>query len=201
MMKAPIRFITTIARIFVPILRNETMLHMKYALAILMNLLLCLATIGQTVDQMADSILNLMTLEEKVGQMTQVERGEFENIQDIATYGIGSVLSGGGSSPNPNTVSSWANMYDNFQSIALQSNLGIPLIYGVDAVHGHNNVYGAVIFPHNIDMGCTWNPELIRTANQIVAREVAATGIDWTFSPCIAVAERLSRVTTRPLRQ
>ncbi|MCB0490760.1 MAG: hypothetical protein KDC99_19970, partial [Cyclobacteriaceae bacterium] len=67
---------------------------MKYALAILMNLLLCLATIGQTVDQMADSILNLMTLEEKVGQMTQVERGEFENIQDIATYGIGSVLSG-----------------------------------------------------------------------------------------------------------
>ena len=160
---------------------------MKYALAILMNLLLCLATIGQTVDQMADSILNLMTLEEKVGQMTQVERGEFENIQDIATYGIGSVLSGGGSSPNPNTVSSWANMYDNFQSIALQSNLGIPLIYGVDAVHGHNNVYGAVIFPHNIGMGCTWNPELIRTANQIVAREVAATGIDWTFSPCIAV--------------
>lgn len=160
---------------------------MKYAFTILLSLLITLNATAQTVNQMADSILNLMTLEEKIGQMTQVERGEFENIQDIATYSIGSILSGGGSSPTPNTVSSWANMYDNFQSIALQSRLGIPLIYGVDAVHGHNNVRGAVIFPHNIGMGCTWNPALIRTANQIVAREVAATGIDWTFAPCIAV--------------
>ena len=160
---------------------------MKYTLTISIALLLSLNTTAQTLDQMADSILALMTLEEKVGQMTQVERGEFENIQDIATYGIGSILSGGGSSPTPNTAGSWASMYDNFQSIALQSNRGIPLIYGVDAVHGHNNVRGAVIFPHNIGMGCTWNPALVRTANQIVAREVAATGIDWTFAPCIAV--------------
>ncbi|MCO6487194.1 MAG: glycoside hydrolase family 3 C-terminal domain-containing protein [Phaeodactylibacter sp.] len=160
---------------------------MKYPLTLLITLLISLGTTAQTVDQRADSILALMTLEEKIGQMTQVERGEFENIQDIATYSIGSILSGGGSSPTPNTVSSWANMYNNFQSIALQSRLGIPLIYGVDAVHGHNNVRGAVIFPHNIGMGCTWNPGLIRTANQIVAREVAATGIDWTFAPCIAV--------------
>ena len=160
---------------------------MKFTLTIFLNLLISLCVMGQTVDQLVDSVLMLMTLEEKVGQMTQVERSELNNIQDIATYGIGSILSGGGSSPAPNTLASWADMYDNFQSVALQSNLGIPLLYGIDAVHGHNNVYGAVIFPHNIGMGCTWNPDLIRTANQVVAEEVAATGIDWTFSPCIAV--------------
>lgn len=162
---------------------------MKYAATIFIQLLFCLSAIGQTIDEKVDSILLLMTLEEKVGQMTQVERGELNNIQDIAAYGIGSLLSGGGSAPSPNTVGSWADMYDNFQSIALQSNLGIPLIYGIDAVHGHNNVYGAVIFPHNIGMGCTWNPGLIQTANQVVAKEVAATGIDWTFAPCIAVPQ------------
>lgn len=147
-----------------------------------------LGAYGQTVDQQADSILNLMTLEEKIGQMTQVERGALVSDQDIATYHIGSLLSGGGSAPEPNTPASWVSMYDNYQNIALQSNLGIPLIYGIDAVHGHNNVMDAVIFPHNIGMGCTWNAELIRTANEIVAKEVAATGIDWTFAPCIAVA-------------
>ncbi|MBK7407159.1 MAG: glycoside hydrolase family 3 C-terminal domain-containing protein [Saprospirales bacterium] len=162
---------------------------MRYTLLILINLLISLSAIGQTLDQLADSVLMLMTLEEKVGQMTQVERGEFNNIQDLATYGIGSILSGGGSSPTPNTRAAWASMYDNFQSIALQSNLGIPILYGIDAVHGHNNVYGAVIFPHNIGMGCTWNPDLVRTANEIIAKEVAATGIDWTFSPCIAVPQ------------
>ncbi len=142
-----------------------------------------------TVDDKVDSVLNLMTLSEKVGQMTQVERNELDDINDLATYGIGSILSGGGSAPSPNSVTGWANMYDNFQSIAMQSNLGIPIIYGVDAVHGHNNVFGAVIFPHNIGMGCTWNPQLARRANEIVAKEVAATGVDWTFSPCIAVPQ------------
>lgn len=134
-----------------------------------------------------DSVLKLMTLQEKVGQMTQVERSELVDLQHLASYGIGSILSGGGSSPSSNTVTGWADMYDNFQRIAMQSRLGIPMIYAIDAVHGHNNVWGAVIFPHNIGMGCTWNPGLIRTANQIVASEVAATGIDWTFAPCIAV--------------
>ncbi len=161
---------------------------MKKVLSLSLFLLAFLHVTGQSIDQKVDSVLQLMTLQEKVGQMTQVERTALTDIQDLATYGIGSILSGGGSAPSPNTVSSWASMYDNFQSIALQSNLGIPLLYGIDAVHGHNNVYGAVIFPHNIGLGCTWNLDLIRTANQIVAKEVAATGIDWTFSPCIAVA-------------
>ncbi|MBK6963524.1 MAG: glycoside hydrolase family 3 C-terminal domain-containing protein [Bacteroidales bacterium] len=142
---------------------------------------------NQTIDQKVDSLLQLMTLDEKIGQMTQAERGELENITDISTYALGSLLSGGGSAPSPNTAASWASMYNQYQAQALQSRLGIPMIYGVDAVHGHNNVAGAVLFPHNIGMGCTWDTTLVKAANQITAREVAATGIDWTFSPCIAV--------------
>ncbi len=142
---------------------------------------------GTSIDEKVDSLLNLMTLAEKVGQMAQAERSELESVNDIATFGLGSLLSGGGSSPNPNTAAAWAGMYDNFQEIALQSNLGIPLIYGVDAVHGHNNVHGSVIFPHNIGLGCTWNPELVAMASQVTALEVAATGLDWSFAPCIAV--------------
>lgn len=140
-----------------------------------------------TIDQRVDSLLQLMTLDEKIGQMTQAERGALENQNDISTYGLGSLLSGGGSAPTPNTPTAWADMYDAFQQKAMQSRLGIPMVYGVDAVHGHNNVMGAVIFPHNIGLGCTQNPALIEAVNAITAREVAATGIDWTFSPCIAV--------------
>ncbi|OFX90012.1 MAG: hypothetical protein A2W99_08355 [Bacteroidetes bacterium GWF2_33_16] len=162
---------------------------MKFALTVFLGLAISLKLMSQglSIDEKVDSLLNLMTLEEKIGQMTQVERGALENVNDIATYSIGSLLSGGGSAPTSNTLTGWANMYNSFQSIALQSNLGIPIIYGIDAVHGHNNAYGAVIFPHNIGIGCTWNPELVRAANQVVAKEVAATGIDWTFAPCIAV--------------
>jgi len=79
-------------------------------------------------------------------------------------------------------------MYDNFQEQALSTRLGIPLIYGIDAVHGHNNVAGAVIFPHNIGLGATRDPELVEEIGRITALEVAGTGIDWTFSPCLAVA-------------
>ncbi|MFO7828516.1 MAG: glycoside hydrolase family 3 N-terminal domain-containing protein, partial [Bacteroidales bacterium] len=165
-------------------------MNVKVPVIVFLSLLINTNLIAQglSIDEKVDSVLSLMTLDEKIGQMTQVERNELVDINDIGSYGIGSLLSGGGSAPNPNTVEEWGNMYDNFQSIALQSRLGIPIIYGVDAVHGHNNVYGAVIFPHNIGLGCTWNPELIRTVNQAVAKEVAATGIDWTFAPCIAVA-------------
>ena len=160
---------------------------MKYIITAL-SLIFSINLFGQlSIDEKIDSVLSLMSLDEKIGQMTQVERGELINDSDIASYGIGSLLSGGGSSPASNTVTGWADMYDNFQSIAMQSDVGIPLIYGIDAVHGHNNVHGAVLFPHNIGIGCTWNAVLAREVNQIVAKEVAATGIDWTFAPCIAV--------------
>ena len=78
-------------------------------------------------------------------------------------------------------------MYDGYQSHALKTRLAIPLLYGVDAVHGHNNVLGAVIFPHNIGLGCTRNPALVETAAAITAEEVRATGIQWAFAPCVTV--------------
>jgi len=130
-----------------------------------------------------------MTLDEKIGQMTQVAHNYLTTPSDIATYALGSLLSGGGGGPNGagGTAAQWADMYDNYQSFALQSRLGIPLIYGVDAVHGHNNVLGAVIFPHNIGMGATRNTALEQQAAQITRDEVLGTGIDWTFAPCVCV--------------
>src|SRR3954471_6852919 len=97
-----------------------------------------------------DDLAARMSLDDKVGQMTQAERAALKPVSDLATYRIGSVLSGGGSAPTPNTPAAWADMYDGFQRAAMASPLRIPLIYGVDAVHGHNNVRGATIFPHNI---------------------------------------------------
>ena len=141
-----------------------------------------------SIEERVDDLLSRMTLDEKIGQMTQAERGALQSESDIKTYFLGSLLSGGGSAPTPNFSVAWADMYDTYQSQAMQTRLKIPLIYGIDAVHGHNNVYGATIFPHNIGLGCTNNPALVEQAMEIVAEEVAATGIDWTFSPCIAVA-------------
>lgn len=139
-----------------------------------------------SVSERVEELLSQMTLEEKAGQMTQAERSALENISDIKTYFLGSLLSGGGSSPSINSAQAWADMYDSYQYYALQTRLKIPLIYGIDAVHGHNNVIGATIFPHNIGLGCTRNPALVQQAAAITAKEVAATGINWTFSPCIA---------------
>lgn len=140
-----------------------------------------------SIDGRVNDLILRMTLTEKIGQMIQIDRGFLEKESDIKDYFIGSILSGGGSSPSPNEPSAWADMVDNFQQQAVSTRLGIPLIYGIDAVHGHNNVHGAVIFPHNIGMGCTRNPELVQQAARVMAREVAGTGIRWTFSPCIAV--------------
>jgi len=141
------------------------------------------------IESKVDSILALMTIEEKIGQMTQIDQNFLVDISDISTYGIGSLLSGGGSTPETNEVSAWLNMYNEYQAEALNSRLGIPLIYGIDAVHGHNNVYGATIFPHNVNLGCANDYELTRRVAEVTAIEVAATGINWDFSPCIAIPQ------------
>lgn len=146
------------------------------------------------IDRVRD-LLSYMTLEEKIGQMTQVDRQFLESdsvtpaasVNDIGTYYLGSLLSGGGSTPSKNFPKAWAEMYDGFQKIALSTRLGIPMIYGIDAVHGHNNVVGATIFPHQIGLGCTNNPQLVEDVNRATAVEIAATGIDWDFAPCLAV--------------
>jgi len=130
-----------------------------------------------------------MTLAEKAGQMTQVANTYLRSKNDIATYGLGSVLSGGGGGPNGagGTATQWADMVDDYQSYALGSRLGIPLIYGVDAVHGHNNVQGATLFPHNIGLGASRNAALVSQAADITRQEVLGTGIRWTFAPCVCV--------------
>lgn len=139
------------------------------------------------ISERVQDLLDTMTLQEKVGQMTQVERRQsLNNIQDIATYHLGSLLSGGGSAPDPNNAQAWADMHDSYQTIAMQSRLKIPLIYGVDAVHGHSNVIGATIFPHNIGLGATRNASLVEEIGKITAKEVYATGIRWNFSPCVS---------------
>jgi beta-glucosidase len=137
----------------------------------------------------AADCLAKMTLAEKAGQMTQVANTYITNKNDIATYGIGSVLSGGGGGPNGagGTATQWADMVDDFQSYALKSRLGIPLLYGVDAVHGHNNVQGAVLFPQHIGMGATRDAALVQQVEDVTRQEVLGTGIHWTFAPCVCV--------------
>ena len=134
-----------------------------------------------------DSLLNQMTIDEKIGQMTQVDQQFLNDISDISKYGFGSLLSGGGSTPKVNEPQAWAEMYDKYQQEALSSRLKIPLLYGIDAVHGHNNVVGATIFPHNIGLGATRDAKLVESVARATALEVAATGIDWDFAPCLAV--------------
>jgi beta-glucosidase len=130
-----------------------------------------------------------MTLAEKVGQMTQAERGSVDADQSqIAADKLGSLLSGGGSTPTPNTPTAWADMIDGYQRQALSTRLHIPLIYGIDSVHGDNNLVGATIFPHNIGMGATRDPALVRQEESVVAMETRATGPQWVFAPCICVA-------------
>ncbi len=138
-------------------------------------------------DRVAD-LLERMTLEEKVGQMTLVEKGSIVE-EDIARRAIGGLLSGGGGYPERNTAEAWAEMVDGFQARALESRLGIPMIYGVDAIHGHNNVYGAVIFPHNVGLGAAGDPGLVERIGRATAVEMIATGIYWNYAPCIAVPQ------------
>jgi beta-glucosidase len=140
----------------------------------------------------AELLLAQMTLEEKIGQMTQAERGAVTGDPSlVTTWKLGSVLSGGGSTPTPNTPEAWADMVDGFQSRALQTRLQIPLIYGVDSVHGHGNLVGATVFPHNIGLGASRDPNLVERVEHVTAEETRATGPQWAFAPCLCVARDL----------
>uniref|UniRef100_A0A0D9VZ15 Beta-glucosidase n=1 Tax=Leersia perrieri TaxID=77586 RepID=A0A0D9VZ15_9ORYZ len=161
-------------------------------------LMLCFATLGsaqyvkykdpkQPVAVRVKDLLSRMTLAEKIGQMTQIER-ENATAEQIAKYFIGSVLSGGGSVPSPRaSAQAWQSMVNGMQKGALSTRLGIPIIYGIDAVHGHNNVYKATIFPHNVGLGATRDPALVKRIGEATALEVRATGIPYVFAPCVAV--------------
>ncbi|XVE79120.1 hypothetical protein DITRI_Ditri14bG0032600 [Diplodiscus trichospermus] len=142
---------------------------------------------NQPLNKRIQDLMQRMTLEEKIGQMAQLDRAT-ATPEIMRDYGIGSVLSGGGSVPRSQaTPQDWINMVNAFQNGSLSSRLGIPMIYGIDAVHGHNNVYKATIFPHNIGLGATRDPELVKRIGAATALEVRATGINYVFAPCIAV--------------
>lgn len=140
-------------------------------------------------DAQVVPLLAEMTLDEKVGQMTQADLGGLK-MDDIKTCFLGSVLSGGGSDPKKgNSIDAWTDTYDQCQKEALETRLKIPILYGIDAMHGHSNVLGAVIFPHNVGLGCTRDPKLMEKIGKVTANEVRATGIQWTFAPCVTVPQ------------
>jgi beta-glucosidase len=139
------------------------------------------------VAQRVADLMSRMTLADKIGQMTQAERGDLTHQSDITTSALGSLLSGGGSTPTPNTPEAWADMVDSFQARAQATHLQIPLIYGEDSVHGDNNLVGATVFPHNIGMGATRDPALVKQEGVIAATETRATGPTWAFAPCVCV--------------
>ena len=144
------------------------------------------ASSADTARARADSLLEQMTLPEKIAQMTQVEENSLTP-EDVAKYGIGSVLSGGGGNPEPNNPEAWRVMVQGFQRAALRSRLKIPLLYGSDAVHGHNNMVGATILPHNIGLGATRDPDLVRRVGRVTALEASAVGVRWNFAPAVSV--------------
>ncbi|HAU67116.1 MAG TPA: endoglucanase [Gammaproteobacteria bacterium] len=137
-----------------------------------------------------ETLLSRMTLDQKIGQMTQPERMACTP-EDVKAYHLGSVLSGGGSCPGENKPADWVDMNDAYWVASMEEDeqhLAIPLIYGVDAIHGNSNVLGATVFPHNIGLGATRDPDLLKRIAQATAREILACGVDWTFAPTLAVA-------------
>src|SRR6478735_3365559 len=141
-----------------------------------------------TSKRVADLLVR-MTLAEKIGQMAQAERADVDANPALITDNLlGSVLSGGGSVPTPNTPEAWADAIDRYQQAALDTRLGIPLIYGVDSVHGHGNLLGATVFPHNIGLGATRDAKLVERIGHATAEETRASGPQWAFAPCVCVA-------------
>lgn len=138
-----------------------------------------------SIDARVDDLLSRMTLDEKIGQMALIEKKSVTDIKDVANYGLGGMLSGMGGKPEDNTPEGWFKMVESFKASALNSRLGIPLIYGADAIHGHGNVPGATIFPHMIGLGATHDVWLTENVARATAKEMLATGVNWSYSPTL----------------
>ncbi len=135
----------------------------------------------------ASSVLATMTSDEKIAQLQQVERAN-TSASDITTYGVGSIYSQGGSAPSTNSPTGWADMIDGFRQASFASRLKIPIIYGLDVVHGVGPVYGSTVFPHNIGLGATRDTALVEQVGSAVADEAAGVGANFPFGPVVAVA-------------
>jgi len=140
------------------------------------------------IEVRTDDLISRMTVAEKIGQMALIEKNSVSDLNDIAKYGLGAMMSGGGGKPDNNKPEDWFYMVENFQKYSRKTRLGIPLLYGIDANHGNSNVYGATIFPHSIGLGASRDPELAREVARATAEEAAATGINWIYSPDLDIA-------------
>lgn len=136
-------------------------------------------------DERTEDLLSRMTLKEKIGQMALVEKNSIHEVTDISSFGLGAILSGAGAKPEENTAEGWKDMTSGFLDLSTDSRLAIPVLYGVDAIHGHANVPGAVVFPHLIGLGAAGDAELVEKVAAVTAQELAATGISWSFSPTL----------------
>ncbi len=148
---------------------------------------------GQPVEVRVEDLLSRMTLDEKIGQMVLVDHNSISPYykfppSEIVQYSIGSILSGGNSS-GYYTLEGWTGLAKSYELEAVKTPLGIPLIFGVDSVHGFGHVNGATIFPHNIGLGATRDPELVRQIGQVTAEEMRAAGIPWNFAPSVTVPQ------------
>ncbi|KAG8387191.1 hypothetical protein BUALT_Bualt03G0227600 [Buddleja alternifolia] len=134
-------------------------------------------------------LMDQMTLEEKIAQMAQIDKRQV-TAETLRDYSIGSLISAAGATPHENhsaTPEDWVDMLNYYQKGSLSSRLGIPMLYAIDSVHGHNSLYKATLFPHNVGLGGTRDPELVKRIGAATAVETRATGIPYVFSPCIAV--------------
>jgi len=145
------------------------------------------------IDAQVAQIVESLTLRQKAAQMVQAERSSITP-SDVANYQIGSILSGGGSHPTSynDSVDEWYDMVRAYQEAAVNGPTGIPILYGIDAVHGHNNVYGATIFPHNIGLGAANSPDLVYRISKATAEEMLTTGIPWTFAPALSIVQNIA---------
>ncbi|MEK7648159.1 MAG: glycoside hydrolase family 3 N-terminal domain-containing protein [Patescibacteria group bacterium] len=152
------------------------------------NRLGALRVMPMTVEQRIEKLISQMTLNEKIGQMVLVEKFSIQK-NDLAQKGIGGLLSGGGGNPPENTPTAWREMVVAYQQEAMRSRLRIPILYGVDAVHGHGNMYGAVIFPHVLGLGATRNTDLVRETARVTAREMRAAAANWNYAPVLSLPQ------------
>lgn len=137
------------------------------------------------VDVRVKDLMSYMTLEEKIGQMALVENRSVKRISDVSLYGLGALLSGAGANPEDNTPEGWKKMVSDFTNESKRSRLGIPILYGVDAIHGHSNIPGATVFPHFIGLGASKNETLVEDIASATAKELVATDVYWSFSPTL----------------
>ena len=142
-----------------------------------------------SIQERVNDLMNRMNDWEKIGQMVLIEKNSIHDVNDITRYNLGALLSGGGAGPKQDTPLAWLQMINSFQSAAKNTCLGIPLLYGIDAIHGNGNVLGATIFPHSIGLGATRDPDLVRRVAEATAEEMAATGIYWNYAPNLDVAK------------